>query len=97
MMTDPIRLYWIDWLVADSPRFDVQAMIEYCAGWPKGSCSVEIRNALGRFGGEQAEDDDRMARVAIVTFAFAQDRERHLFEAKFAAEVAAYGVRESMD
>ncbi len=78
-----VRLCWIDWLRDDSARFDLQEVIEFCQASLDGTCSIQIRNAVGRIGAEQASSADVPARQAMVILTFGTEPGLAAFAARF--------------
>jgi hypothetical protein len=87
-----IRLYWIDWLTECAPHFDIQEMIDFCSIQLGGRGAVQIKNALGRLGRDQAAEDDAVARKAIISFAFAIESDREAFAHAFSDVIADHAM-----
>ncbi len=84
-----ITLCWIDWLTDESACFDLQEVIEFCQASPDGTCAIQIRNAVGRIGTEQATSCDQPARQAMVILTFGTGSGRAAFAARFPMLAAA--------
>lgn len=78
-----MRLCWIDWLRDDSACFNLQEVIEFCQANLDGTCSIQIRNAVGRIGAEQASSGDQSARQAMVILTFETEPGLAAFAARF--------------
>lgn len=89
-----IQLCWIDWLSDDTPKFDVQHMVEVCSARFSGSVSIEIRNAVGRIGDDHATEDEMDARMAVVCLKFANEADERLFTLEFPDEIVRNGIGE---